>query len=87
MTYQNDDRQDNQGDQGGQGGFQRQMFDVTDMGLTCAECGIAITELPFKPNSDRPVYCRECNRKRRRFSGGGGGGGRRPFSNNRGQRF
>lgn len=75
MTYQNDD---NQG-----GGFQRQMFDVSDMGLKCAECGTDITELPFKPtDSERPVYCRECNRNRKsQFSG------RRPFNNNRGRRF
>ncbi|TET58266.1 MAG: hypothetical protein E3J52_08950, partial [Promethearchaeota archaeon] len=23
-------------------------------------------EVPFKPKEDRPVYCRECYRKRRR---------------------
>lgn len=44
---------------------QRQMFDVTGMGLKCADCGVDITELPFKPSSDRPVYCRDCNRKRK----------------------
>jgi len=63
--------------QGGyQGGYQRgggtgfnrpmrQMYDVTSMNLTCAQCGTAITELPFQPSSDRPVYCRDCNRQRR----------------------
>ncbi len=25
----------------------------------CAECGVE-TEVPFKPVSNRPVYCREC---------------------------
>ncbi|MCX6746193.1 MAG: hypothetical protein NTX00_04240 [Candidatus Parcubacteria bacterium] len=35
------------------------------MGLKCAECGIDITQLPFQPSADRPVYCRDCNRKRR----------------------
>ena len=44
---------------------QRPMFDVSDMGLKCAECGVDITQLPFKPSPDRPVYCRDCNRKRR----------------------
>lgn len=75
MTYQDDN---NQG-----GGFQQsQKFDVSDMGLKCKECGIDITELPFKPTDpERPVYCRDCNRKRRGFSGP-----RRPF-NNRGGRF
>ncbi|OGL77915.1 hypothetical protein A3J43_00745 [Candidatus Uhrbacteria bacterium RIFCSPHIGHO2_12_FULL_54_23] len=56
---------------GGQqgGGFNnrpmRQMFDVSSLNLTCAQCGTAITELPFQPSSDRPVYCRDCNRQRR----------------------
>ena len=27
--------------------------------VICSECG-AETEVPFKPSSDRPVYCREC---------------------------
>lgn len=48
------------------GGFApRQMFDVSAMNLTCATCGVAITELPFQPSGDRPVYCRDCNAKRR----------------------
>ncbi len=42
-----------------------QMFDVTDMNLKCAQCGADITELPFKPSLDRPVYCRDCNKNRR----------------------
>lgn len=52
--------------------YQRQMFDVSAMGLKCAECGADIKELPFQPSIDpetnqpRPVYCRECNAKRRR---------------------
>ncbi len=33
---------------------QREMFRVV-----CADCG-ADTEVPFKPQSDRPVYCRDC---------------------------
>lgn len=43
----------------------RQMFDISAMGLKCAECGKDITELPFQPSSDRPVYCFDCNKKRR----------------------
>jgi len=31
----------------------------------CADCGKEITELPFEPDPDRPVYCRECWAKRR----------------------
>ena len=52
----------------GGGGFNRaprQMFDVSAMNLTCAQCGVAITELPFQPSADRPVYCRDCNLQRR----------------------
>jgi CxxC-x17-CxxC domain-containing protein len=44
---------------------QRQKFNVADMNLKCADCGTPITELPFKPSPDRPVYCFECNKKRR----------------------
>jgi CxxC-x17-CxxC domain-containing protein len=43
---------------GGAGGGgarpQREMFPAT-----CAGCNKA-TEVPFKPRTDRPVYCREC---------------------------
>jgi CxxC-x17-CxxC domain-containing protein len=44
---------------------QRQMYDVRALGLKCAGCGKDIEELPFEPNQDRPVYCRDCNRDRR----------------------
>lgn len=33
----------------------------------CADCGKEITELPFKPAEDRPIYCKECWAKRRGF--------------------
>ena len=33
---------------------------------TCSECGQEC-EVPFKPTEGKPVYCRECYRKRRRF--------------------
>jgi CxxC-x17-CxxC domain-containing protein len=32
----------------------RQMYDVT-----CSACGQP-AQVPFKPTSDRPVYCRDC---------------------------
>ncbi len=38
----------------------REMYDVI-----CAECGEK-TQVPFKPDGSRPVYCRECYQKRRR---------------------
>ncbi|PIS17167.1 MAG: hypothetical protein COT59_02105 [Candidatus Nealsonbacteria bacterium CG09_land_8_20_14_0_10_42_14] len=31
----------------------------------CSECGVEITELPFEPAQDRPIYCKECWRKKR----------------------
>ncbi len=37
----------------------------------CSECGEKITELPFEPAPDRPIYCRNCwrNRRDRKFGG------------------
>jgi CxxC-x17-CxxC domain-containing protein len=32
----------------------RQLYDVV-----CAQCG-AVTQVPFQPRGDRPVYCRDC---------------------------
>ncbi|MDD2730733.1 MAG: hypothetical protein PHW33_01255 [Candidatus Portnoybacteria bacterium] len=31
----------------------------------CSECGTPITELPFQPSGDRPIFCRDCYRKQR----------------------
>lgn len=59
----------------------RQMYDVNE---TCADCGAAITQLPFQPSGDKPVYCSNCLRNRRAQRGGsaggfgGGAGARRP---------
>jgi CxxC-x17-CxxC domain-containing protein len=33
---------------------------------TCSECGEEC-EVPFKPTEGKPVYCRECFRKRRSY--------------------
>ncbi|MEK7606933.1 MAG: CxxC-x17-CxxC domain-containing protein [Patescibacteria group bacterium] len=43
----------------------RQKIDVSAMGLKCAECATPITELPFQPSADRPVFCFDCNKKRK----------------------
>jgi len=40
----------------------RKMFDVN---VDCGECGTNITQLPFEPSGDRPVYCSDCLKKRR----------------------
>lgn len=42
----------------------------------CDECG-QTCELPFKPSSDKPVYCSDC------FKGKGGDGGNRGNGNNK----
>ena len=39
----------------------REMHDAV-----CAECGEEC-QVPFKPKEGRPVYCRECHRKKRSF--------------------
>ncbi len=44
----------------------RKMYDVRHLGLTCADCGAPIEELPFVPRNDRPVYCQKCARNHRR---------------------
>lgn len=62
---------------------QRQMFDISSLGITCAECGAAITQLPFEPTKKEDgtfgkLFCYECNKKRMRDRGprrGGFGGG------------
>lgn len=38
-------------------GAPREMHNVT-----CSACGVA-TQVPFKPNGAKPVYCRDCFRK------------------------
>ena len=42
--------------------FERKMFQGN---WKCAECGKEITELPFLPSPERPVYCKDCWRKKR----------------------
>lgn len=37
----------------------REMFKIT-----CADCGKE-SEVPFKPDGNRPVYCRDCFEKHR----------------------
>ncbi|MFA7314745.1 MAG: CxxC-x17-CxxC domain-containing protein [Candidatus Magasanikbacteria bacterium] len=46
----------------------RQMFDVD---LSCAKCGTHISQLPFQPSGDRPVFCQDCNRANREQRDGG----------------
>ncbi len=55
-------------------GTDRQMYDVN---LTCAKCGSHISQLPFQPSGDRPVYCSDCNRAFRQTRGPSAGGNMR----------
>lgn len=62
MAYQDNDRP------------QRPKVDVSSLNITCAECGKAITELPFEPTKRDDgtygnLYCFDCNKKRRMNSG------------------
>src|SRR5688500_8532108 len=68
-----------------QGGFSRQMYDVSAMGLKCAECAIAPNEHRIERKTDRPVYRRDGKRNHRKggatdHTGGGIGGGERGFA-------
>jgi CxxC-x17-CxxC domain-containing protein len=45
--------------------FERRNFGSREMHKAiCADCGRE-TEVPFKPQEGRPVYCRECYQKHR----------------------
>ncbi len=54
-------------DNRGRGGFKRPPQEMHK--VTCAKCGKE-TEVPFKPDGTRPVYCKDCyqqNRPPRRY--------------------
>jgi len=40
-------------------------FQMVKGNWKCSECGAEITQLPFTPDPDRAIYCRECWNKRR----------------------
>ncbi|MCK5474386.1 MAG: hypothetical protein KAI53_03195 [Candidatus Aenigmarchaeota archaeon] len=61
MAFNDRGRDNNRGRDGGNFGAPREMHKAI-----CAECKQE-TEVPFKPEGDRPVYCRECYRKHRKF--------------------
>lgn len=46
------------GGYGGSGGgsYQKQLYDAV-----CSGCGVQ-TQVPFRPNGSKPVYCRDCYR-------------------------
>ena len=66
----------------------RELIDVSDLNIVCAECGVKIDKLPFQPNKKEDgtfgdIFCFDCNKKRRaKF----GPPQRRDFGGNRGGR-
>ncbi|MFC1663164.1 CxxC-x17-CxxC domain-containing protein [Patescibacteria group bacterium] len=32
---------------------------------SCSNCGTEITELPFEPDGNRPIFCRNCYRDKK----------------------
>lgn len=40
----------------------------------CSQCGADITELPFEPKGDLPLYCRDCHQARLNERRGNQGG-------------
>ena len=56
------DRRGGSGGSGGRGGFDRGPQEMHK--ATCADCGKE-TEVPFVPDPDRPVYCKECYQNHR----------------------
>ena len=58
--FNRNDRRGGGGGGGGRGNFggPREMHKAT-----CAECKQEC-EVPFKPNGEKPVYCRDCFNKR-----------------------
>ena len=49
------------------GGFRREFSGPREMHkATCSECGQEC-EVPFKPTEGKPVFCRDCYRKKKKF--------------------
>ncbi len=69
MSYRNNQNrsggrpQNRSGNRGNSSGFgQRRPVELHK--ATCAKCNQE-TEVPFKPDGSRPVYCRECYQQQR----------------------
>lgn len=50
----------------GGGGFRRDFGSREMHKAVCSECGVEC-EVPFKPTEGKPVFCKDCFRKKRRF--------------------
>jgi len=49
---------------------------------TCSECGAPITEMPFEPSPDRPIFCKDCWAKKRESRQKYNSGARKMFKGN-----
>ncbi len=58
------------------GGTSGRSSERTMTEVTCSSCG-KLTQVPFVPSGDRPVYCSDCFQQHRTTSAGGGDGGGR----------
>jgi CxxC-x17-CxxC domain-containing protein len=64
---------------GSGGGYGRERAPRQMTEVTCSNCG-RLTEVPFVPTGDRPVYCSDCYSQ---MGGGSRGGGSRGGGGNR----
>jgi len=51
---------------GGSGGFRRDFGPREMHKATCSECGQEC-EVPFKPTEGKPVFCKECYKKKKGY--------------------
>ncbi|HYD03711.1 MAG TPA: CxxC-x17-CxxC domain-containing protein [Alphaproteobacteria bacterium] len=54
------------GNGGGNGGFRRDFGPREMHKATCSECGNEC-EVPFKPIEGKPVYCKDCYKKKKTY--------------------
>jgi len=68
---------------GGRGGFNDRPVEMHS--AICAECG-KTCEVPFRPNGEKPVYCRDCFNNPHKENAGGGNFERRDSRDSRDSR-
>ncbi len=39
-------------------------FTMVKGNWNCSQCGHEITELPFEPDGEKPIFCRDCHKQR-----------------------
>ena len=66
-SFKDFQRRDSHGSGRSSGRFNRNKREVEMTKVTCSSCNSAC-EVPFKPSSDKPVYCSDCYDKKRNGS-------------------